>query len=155
MWRTVRPLWYSIRAPWAWLPIIWRDDDWDYGHLLDILIFKLTRMYWSSMQWIEIEEFLGPKRESMLLAIMALTRVRDNYWEDMVGQIHRDRWGDSHCKLTPMEDGLTQVTVTYPGHDDWAARTDVVRLFRLAETLTQHDLDKAMDALKNMQEWWD
>jgi hypothetical protein len=27
-----------------WIPILWKNWDWDYGYLLDIMVFKLERM---------------------------------------------------------------------------------------------------------------
>jgi len=28
----------------AWLPVLWRDEDWDYAYLIYIIRFKLNRM---------------------------------------------------------------------------------------------------------------
>ncbi len=35
---------YGFRNLWDWLPIIWRDRDWDFCHLADINAFKMKRM---------------------------------------------------------------------------------------------------------------
>ena len=153
--RTVKRILHRLSAIWAWLPIVWSDDDWDDEHLINVLILKLERMYWSSMHWIEIEEYLGPKREAMLLALNALIRVRDDYWDNMAGEIHRERWGDPHHEREQLKHGCIRMTTTYPGHDTELAREHLLRLSRQAEYLTQHDVDKAMDALKGMRGWWD
>lgn len=37
-------MWNQIKHVVAWLPLLWKDRDWDYGFLLEILKFKLQRM---------------------------------------------------------------------------------------------------------------
>jgi hypothetical protein len=40
----IRNLVYGLQNIWAWLPVIWKDRDWDYLYLLKLLRFKLGRM---------------------------------------------------------------------------------------------------------------
>jgi hypothetical protein len=35
---------WNIKNIVDWIPILWKNWDWDYGYLLDIMVFKLERM---------------------------------------------------------------------------------------------------------------
>jgi hypothetical protein len=37
-------LWQNVQNLVHWLPIIWRDRDWDHAYLLEIMEFKFRRM---------------------------------------------------------------------------------------------------------------
>jgi hypothetical protein len=43
IWR-IRNFFKSVARLWVWLPVIWRDRDYDYGFLLTLIDFKLSRM---------------------------------------------------------------------------------------------------------------
>lgn len=34
----------KIKKIFEYMPLLWRDEDWDYGYLLDLIKFKLIRM---------------------------------------------------------------------------------------------------------------
>ena len=42
--RTIRATIDGIVNVFKWLPIIWRDRDWDYGYFDDIILFKLKQI---------------------------------------------------------------------------------------------------------------
>jgi hypothetical protein len=44
MWNKLRNTWYKIKRIIDWFPLLWKDQDWDYGYLLIILKHKLKRM---------------------------------------------------------------------------------------------------------------
>ena len=35
---------YGIQNLWMWLPVIWKDRDWDWDYLTEIMRFKIGRM---------------------------------------------------------------------------------------------------------------
>ncbi len=39
-----RRLFYRLERIWAYLPILWRDHDWDHSYILRLLAFKLRRV---------------------------------------------------------------------------------------------------------------
>jgi hypothetical protein len=40
----IRDLRYGIRNLWRWLPLIWKDRDWDWEYLSTIMKFKIGNM---------------------------------------------------------------------------------------------------------------
>jgi len=40
----MRTLYYRMKRIIAWLPVLWKDQDWDYDFLIRIIKFKLNRM---------------------------------------------------------------------------------------------------------------
>jgi hypothetical protein len=73
---------YGIRNVWRWLPIIWRDRDWDWEYIAKVLEFKLRKHA-------ELEETCGHHVGSeldakrMRICIALLRRLReDEYFEN-------------------------------------------------------------------------
>ena len=40
----MKNLFYQIKTVFDYLPVIWKDRDWDYGYLLILIQYKLKRM---------------------------------------------------------------------------------------------------------------
>ena len=66
MFYRVRNFFASIARVFSYLPVIWKDRDWDYGFLLDLLEFKLKRIkkyFLESKNWKTFPETLELPRE--------------------------------------------------------------------------------------------
>lgn len=74
----VRMFCESVKKLWQWLPIIWKDRDWDPAYFDDILRFKLTNManyLEKSNMYIGVEQNVKQIR----FCIRILDRMRDDY----------------------------------------------------------------------------
>lgn len=76
--RRLRRLVRRFRCICAWLPVLWRDEDWDVGYLVRIVQFKLRRM---AKCIEENDHIVGAERVARDMRITAA---------------HLDRYQDSH-----------------------------------------------------------
>ena len=69
----------GVKNLWKWLPIVWKDRDWDYRYLITVLEFKLKKQ----------SEYIGSrdihtraKRDSevMMTCVRLLNRFGDEYY---------------------------------------------------------------------------
>jgi len=72
----------GLRSLWHWLPIIWRDRDWDWHFLLAILRHKLRR----SSRYFDSDETMaedGPaiSRQMQLCIRLADRIIAESYWK--------------------------------------------------------------------------
>jgi hypothetical protein len=70
---------YGIRNLIRWFPLIWRDRDWDYCYLADLMRFKMLRMADLQRRW---GHHVGAERHARQLRICAALCQRiseDNY----------------------------------------------------------------------------
>ena len=81
----IKELYYDIvngiQAVWRWIPIIWKDRDWDYSYAEIILMHK-TRMI---KEYIDSRKFyIGYERDvqRMQLVESLLDKVSTNYYEN-------------------------------------------------------------------------
>ena len=77
----------SIKNLIKWFPIIWRDRDWDYAYIEDILLFKLNNMHkrFSNPDTTHVDwnsKHAKPAFKALKLSIQILERRRDNYYTD-------------------------------------------------------------------------
>ncbi len=73
-----------------WLPIIWKDEDWDFAYLLILIKYKLSRM----------EKIIGSNKsfaaqwEDRKLELVKAQLLISNYQDDPVDEwiLHFNRW---------------------------------------------------------------
>lgn len=77
----------SIKNLIKWLPIIWKDRDWDHAYVEDILLFKLNNMYKRfsnpDSTYVDWEtDSTSEALKALKLCIQILERRRDNYYTE-------------------------------------------------------------------------
>jgi len=82
----------SIKQLVAWFPIIWETRDWDYGYLLEIMEFKMNRMYdalTSDKAWgeIDVEYMWALKRCANILNML-----QEDRWEEPAFEDHYEKF---------------------------------------------------------------
>ena len=77
----------------TWLPIIWRDRNWDYWFLLRIILFKLKLM----------EKCLKREQESRKLhiCVLLLQRLVEDEYETKLFDLHEKKWGKAKFTIYP------------------------------------------------------
>jgi hypothetical protein len=80
MWR-FKELKRGVINIWKWLPIIWRDRDWDHFYIYQILEFKLRKQanYISTM---DRHTRAQEDARNMLICANLIAKVKDGYYED-------------------------------------------------------------------------
>lgn len=89
MWR-LRNFYYTLRRVWKWLPILWRDRDWDYHFILDIWIAKLrfTREHLDIVRrHVEWKKDVRSLRETE--KVLERLKDRDKYVEKDYREYHK------------------------------------------------------------------
>ena len=93
----------GVKNLWRWLPIIWKDRDWDDHYIFESLKFKLrnTAKYFEKQQ-----RFVGWEKEVKYMKICEtlIDRIQTDYY-----QMEYFDYYDSDMRMVPTEDGLYQV----------------------------------------------
>lgn len=143
----------NIRRIIEYLPIIWRDRDFDYQYLLDLMQYKLERMFKFFKSNHAMSEDAKLLADDMLSVIEALDRLaKQDYCCDERAEIDR-RFGET---IFRNGDGFT-----------WELCKDNPELNQIAhelflgiryEALRQEkdDFEFVFNTLRDkLQEWWD
>jgi hypothetical protein len=134
-----------------WLPVIWKDRDFDFEFLLDILSFKLLNMYkFFSNDKLTVcadsAEIEGEIKE----VLDAITRYRNNdyckEWYNLLYQKHGDICGATN-----------PFRLHFPQSNDNDKAVKIWRMLnKRSDDLQQQDFEFVFDTLKNkLQNWWD
>lgn len=153
----------------TWAPIIWRDRDWDYSFLLDMLEFKLRRMGAQGFHHVWTEE----KAAQVIACADACKRIReDKYAQEELAALN-EKWGDrvcpvcgkSLCRCFPHygTDGsiigyywVTMYENAHTSEEVDRASQEFHDLYRLQSKLLQDDVAFLCDTMKtNLLSWWD
>lgn len=84
----------SIKQLWLWLPIIWKDRDWDHTYIYRILKFKIEntrKLNQRNMRHVGVDREIY----NMWVCELLIDRlIKDDYF-DSFGEIHDRKWGKS------------------------------------------------------------
>lgn len=135
--RRIKRFFYSILNIAKWSKVLWNEQDWDYGFLLDIIQYKLKKMekYFSTAD-ICTSETYDEILDSLRICIKSLEKI-----------INEDSFNEFHNNL--------------PDHTYGKEYTEVERkLFTEAVdnyTKKEKELnDEFFDTMKeNFRKWWD
>jgi len=154
-------IWYDkVIKIFKWVPVLWRDEDWEPIYILEMLEYKL-----SLMQKCQEEDpyHLDDKTGKLLGPILAkdIQEARDCINRIVEGEYCKKEWevhDKKHGKLQMVDDGPpdksgSQKVKFIP--DTKAARQLRNRLHKLEEKREKEDYDKLFDILKNeSKKWW-
>jgi hypothetical protein len=79
---------------WVWVPVLWRDRDWDLNKALEIFEFKLSRV----RQNIAVEGHLSEKSKKrmhrqMTITIELIKRIREDNYDDFISVLYLRKHG--------------------------------------------------------------
>jgi len=93
----VKQFFKRIYNLYRWLPIIWKDQDWDDYYIFEILKFKLK----NQAEYIGGKDrYIGAKRDAEIM--MLCTRLIDKIQDEWYGREYLD-YQKSEMKFTPSE----------------------------------------------------
>jgi len=120
----VRDIYRSIRNLIRWLPIIWKDRDWDSHYIFEILKFKLQ----NQAKYIgDQDRHTRAKRDAQIMTTCArlIQKVQDEYYS-MEYMDYEDRIFD--FILSPTQPGLSELhtETKSENHDDYYKRYPLI-----------------------------
>jgi hypothetical protein len=66
--------WIGIKNLWRWLPIVWKDRDWDYYYIFQVLKFKLEK---------QAKHLGGRDAELMMTCVRLINKLQnEEYYEE-------------------------------------------------------------------------
>jgi len=150
-----------IRHLISWLPIIWRDRDWDWIYLIIILNRKLSNMerfFASSDTHLENSDKVRDQIEHA--RVLTDLILADEYFVNAF-RSHEEKWGKPVYGSIPSEDGLTsEWTVDYPNvkteqdkiDEHCEGRAKILR----SVVAKEQDIDELFAIMaRRLQGWWD
>lgn len=133
-----------------WIPLLWNDADWDYGHLYEVIDFKLTNMiehhteHHNHLDWEEVVEQMTTARD-------AIRRLRNDDYVSTEYDEHRKNFPDQKWLDIPDKPGWKQSAPLRPGEGD-----SITKLGDMEEKRRQADLELfASTFTKHSRGWWD
>jgi hypothetical protein len=137
----------------GWIPVIWRDYDWDHEFLYIIMREKMRRMRLNHERvrliadW---EKVAGELRECE----GALGRLIEDDYARERHRAHREKFGDSWSRSTDVINPDGSVTVKF--QDIPGERDDFLRIMEEEEAERIADLKLvAKHFVENSRGWWD
>jgi hypothetical protein len=167
-----KEIYQGIRNLIYWFPIIWRDRDWDYRYIYDVLGAKIEKQAKYTAKY---GNHLSAKRDAevMMTCTRLMKKVVQEYYSSEVGDYHKTEWefipiegsNSSTLKFNEMSNNFEDYFAKYP-----SACKKVMAL----EGTTEGERDKKSIAFKistynqskahkllfkilenNMERWWD
>jgi hypothetical protein len=145
-----------------WLPIVWRDRDWDKHYIMEVLIFKLkkNRQYSIDHGHVVNDEQI----RTMTECIELLEKVHnefDNY-EEPAYLKHQEKWGKTEHYFVPCEDRPDMYELKdrnderYTEEEVKQKNHEFIISSRIAHQKRQRDFEVAMEIfVSNFDSWWD
>lgn len=140
-------------------PIIWRDEDWDHAFLLDLLHFKMRRMFIQFKYRDKCVKW-GRELEALRTCTAILARLKDDSCYDlMCYALHVQRWGAICHKFHEIDNKTSRMELYFPKAKTEAEQEQASNEFH--ECMKREAAMKVSDlknfcALfeKNLNFWW-
>lgn len=152
---TIRMYWEAVCRVLAWIPVIWRDRDYDYVFIYKILRYKLSRMEKACS--IAIDKHTA---EDLRLAQNLLKRLEEDNYAELEEKYHERRWGMLDIKFTETCNPHVNLGEFYyekakSPEENAKANKEASDIGRRADKRRENDLDYLFFHMqKNIQRWW-
>ena len=146
-----------------WLPIVWKDRDWDKHYIMEPLLFKL-RNHIEYMKHHSHVECAPEQVRTMSECLELLEKVHDEwtYYEDPACLKHEEKWGKSEFYTVPCEDRpgswrlMDRNEERYTEEELKQKNKEYILNIRIAQNKRQRDFEVAMEIfVQNFDKWWD
>lgn len=153
----------GIKSLIKWLPIIWKDRDWDSMYTINIFLQKMKfQVEHMKLYSNEVEETLNPKIKEMENLVSLLQKIRDedaNYESPELLRVEQ-KWGKSDYHFVPTEDEnlfklIDKLEETLTESQIEERKKDTIKALGNAQKNRKADIEKAMKIfIENYQDWW-
>lgn len=154
----IRRFFHRVRKLIYWLPILWRDCDWDHAYILIVLRHKLRLVE----KDLDRDGWIGALDEArnVHVALLHLDRLIERDYHENTYLHHDRKWGRLMDWTTPIEDSpcvqwhCRRENATTPELDA-QERKEHMRIIELPDRMRQQDLDALCLILKkHLLKWW-
>jgi len=144
----------GIRNIIYWLPVIWRDRNWDYSYFLEILRHKLYAIRLDIPNWTRAEK--EKDEENIEYVISLIDAVVNDEYEKQAFDKHRQHWGSPKVVFESIDDKFSEMTFVYPEASSQAeAGEQLSRLLREAMRKRQEAINILFGIIRDSFEtWW-
>lgn len=144
-----------------WIPVIWKDRDWDYSFIYFLLEFKLKNMIHFFKNYTHTAE---PTNTEIINTINECVKLLDkiqnnNYSQDALKQIgFKDKYPDFklHMEFVPVEGHEKEYSTINWNFENEEQEKYYNQNHAVAEQLETNDIDRLFDLMaENIRNWWD
>jgi len=159
-----RDFYRRVKNVLRWLPIIWKDRDWDDSYITEILIKKLefTRDFYLSGKAYSAEAEKVADEIKEAIDRLHMTRDSWEFYEDLAMEQLEQKWGKTTFEFIPLEDrpGLTEMKSktekVSTDEEEEQYRKEFRETLDKARKQYMKDKIKAYKFIaKNIDKWWD
>jgi len=150
----------KIKRLLRWLPIIWNDQDWDYGFLYVILRHKLSMMAEFFASDLPHLEGAREVEDQLNYCIHLIDRITTyNYYEEYDRE-HKEMWGEKHMDFVDIDDDLCEVVMRYERDltdEEYEIAEEMARINSVrAVNDKERDRNKLFQFISDhIEGWWD
>jgi hypothetical protein len=146
----------GLKNIWHWLPVIWRDRDWDRYYIIEILAHKLEKMAKSAKtEWYTSRgEEAAAEMEDLA---SALRRLQKDHYERWYLDRHAEKWGEIEMHTVPIDDEWCEVFVTRGGvipENEEQERQEFLEAYAKARRDQEQDLKFVGEMITERLLWW-
>jgi hypothetical protein len=164
----------GIENLWYWLPIIWKDRNWDHQFIFDILSHKLKAQS-AYIGGRDIHQNAKRDAEVMMTCVRLIEKVKDEYYGMEYMDYHKtkhwlepaDKEGYSTWESKQIGENFDDYFAKYPliykrvlNGEGWLKIEDENDKDRIASNIAHINHDRARKLLfkiieQNIEKWWD
>lgn len=152
---------YGFQSLWFWLPVIWKDRQYDHQFIYEIFRHKLHL----TEEFIRLRgHHVNHKRDAAQIkyCVNLLDRlIKDEYHENAFKR-HYEKWGSPNLRFKDTKDypGMSEALISYPNVNSVKDEENESKDFKFAcekeSKLREQDLDLLFKYMrKHIQGWWD
>lgn len=143
-----------------WIPVLWRDYDFDHSYIFELLRYKLVRMeklFRSDRAW---GKKAFEQADKIRVAICLLDRICDNKYTSNAIMFHERKWGESEMITEKVDGGYRLVNFVYPKakneEEQKQADKEISRLYKHSNYMEKQDIEYLFKYLnKHIRGFWD
>lgn len=143
----------------AYSPLLWRDCDWDYMFILDMLSFKLrrTRERIVKNNLVQDAEKIG---QQIKIAELLIKRIREDDYHSCLRESHEEKYGKIDLSFEPYDDKYKTVNFSHTKcnteEEEKEASQTSIAISDKEQASRKADLDYLFKHLRNhLLGWWD
>ena len=150
----------NLKRLFQWLPVVWKDRDFDYNFYLTLMQYKLKRM---REHIVEHDIVLATPRIARQIKFCedTIARLQTDEYIEAEDKAHEEKWGEQIWDSLPTENERSRTLDIYrvkareQGLED-QERDEQRVLYKLAKTRREKDLDRLFRVQrKYLEGWWD
>jgi hypothetical protein len=150
----IRNIKYGVHNLRYWLPVIWKDRNWDHQFIYDMLHHKMNSMEKSFRHG----GFIGHEKEAdrIKVCVNLLDRLKKDEYGEMAYKDYYDKWGEPDFNVS--DKGIcTFIYSKDPNDEDKNERDkDFRSKMHKKEYMMDQDLGMLFDIMKKrIRYWWD